>query len=312
MRLFHNKHLHIAVGINSLVIVLIIGFIVGWFGKGISNRITTANDDGEVAVNATNNSEEQPTDALDTKSNNEKLDAKPQSLQGELNEAIVKWSQNTPGEHAVFVQGFESNQPAVLNATQPMVAASTYKLFLVYVTLSHQQQGLIALDDQLPGGQSVAACIESLLVQSSDDCAYRLGDVIGWSAIDLFLYSSGFVDTAINNYDDNGNFVGDKISTAADEARLLTRLYKGTLLNKANTDFMLAFMKRQIHTQRIRAGVPGEVEVASKPGFIVSEKIENDTAIVYAKKPYVLVVMTKDASAASIADLAQQLHAIIQ
>ena len=54
---------------------------------------------------------------------------------------------------------------------------------------------------------------------------------------------------------------------------------------------MEAILKRQKFNDGIPAGVPKDVVVGHKTGTITA--IHHDAAIVYAKNPYILVVMTR-------------------
>ena len=63
---------------------------------------------------------------------------------------------------------------------------------------------------------------------------------------------------------------------------------------------MVAILKRQKFNSRIPAGLPPGIPVAHKTGEIT--KIQHDAAIVYADRPFVLVVLVRgleDAKAGS-------------
>lgn len=80
-------------------------------------------------------------------------------------------------------------------------------------------------------------------------------------------------------------------TTARALLTLLTAIGNGTAASKASCDEMIAILKRQKFNDGIPAGVPTGTAVAHKTGTIT--KIHHDAAIVYAPKPYVLVVMTR-------------------
>jgi beta-lactamase class A len=101
-------------------------------------------------------------------------------------------------------------------------------------------------------------------------------------------------------------------TTARALLTLLERIAKGTAVDKASSDEMVAILKRQTFNDRIPAGLPAGTVVAHKTGEIT--KIQHDAAIVYAERPFVLVVLVRglqDAKAGSalIADITRVLYA---
>lgn len=220
-----------------------------------------------------------------------------------LEKKITDWATTKPGVFGVTVREITPPQRyASYRGDQPMIAASTYKLFLVYAILHEVEQGRFTLQTPVANG-TIAGCIESLLEVSSDACAYALGNLIGWEAVDGFIAASGFKQTVINNYTSDGGFTTkDKMSTANDQAELVLRLATGRLVNEAHTNLMLDIMKRQIWRERIAAGVPEGTSVASKPGFIYA--VQNDTGIVYGSgSTYAVALLSDGSSANALAEL---------
>lgn len=72
---------------------------------------------------------------------------------------------------------------------------------------------------------------------------------------------------------------------------LLTAIANGTAASKNSCAEMEAILKRQKFNDGIPAGLPKDVVVGHKTGTITA--IHHDAAIVYAKTPYILVVMTR-------------------
>jgi beta-lactamase class A len=80
-------------------------------------------------------------------------------------------------------------------------------------------------------------------------------------------------------------------TTARALMTLLTAIADGTAASQASCAEMQAILKRQKFNDGIPAGVPNDVAVGHKTGTITA--IHHDAAIVYAKHPYILVVMTR-------------------
>jgi len=92
---------------------------------------------------------------------------------------------------------------------------------------------------------------------------------------------------------------------------LLLKLAKGDAVDRSASEQMVAVLKRQAFNDRIPAGLPAGTVVAHKTGEIT--KIQHDAAIVYAKRPFVLVVLVRGQSdprigSKLIADITSALH----
>lgn len=187
---------------------------------------------------------------------------------------------------------------ASLNPNQVSPTASVGKLFTAHYVYSQIQKG--ALDGNsvilASRNQTIASCLELMIVISDNDCLQLFGNQLGWSAEDVFARANGFAATAPSR----------PTSTTADTASYLQRLYTGNLLNQEHTASLLDKMSRQIYRQAIPAGSPGST-VYDKVGFI--NDIWNDAAIVKGSKAtYVLVVFTRGGSPTIIKELAQQIN----
>ncbi len=80
-------------------------------------------------------------------------------------------------------------------------------------------------------------------------------------------------------------------TTARALLTLMEAIARGGAVDKAASAEMVAVLKRQTFKDRIPAGLPAGVPVAHKTGEIT--KIQHDAAIVYAGRPFVLVVLVR-------------------
>ena len=104
-------------------------------------------------------------------------------------------------------------------------------------------------------------------------------------------------------------------TTARALMTLLQRIAQRDAVDKQSSDAMIAILERQHFNDRIPAGVPAGTPVAHKTGEIT--RIQHDAAIVYAPRPYVLVVLVRgldDAKKGSalIADISRVVYAATQ
>ena len=192
---------------------------------------------------------------------------------------------------------------AVLNGDNVLVSASTYKLFVAYSTLVRIENGKWNWTDKiLDDGRDLAACFSDMIKYSSNDCAEAMGKKIGYSVIDSEIHTIGCTNSSIVGKN------GYAVTSANDLALFLAQLQTGQMLTQQTSrDTLINAMKQNIY----RSGIPSGVsyEVADKVGFI--DDVLNDAAIVYSPNgPYVLVIMTKGSSWATIADLANKIETL--
>jgi beta-lactamase class A len=100
-------------------------------------------------------------------------------------------------------------------------------------------------------------------------------------------------------------------TTARALLRLLECIAKAKGIDNQSSLEMIGILERQQFKEAIPAGLPSGIVVAHKTGEIT--KIHHDAGIVYARRPFVLVVMVRgledrNQSAALIADIAKILY----
>ena len=100
---------------------------------------------------------------------------------------------------------------------------------------------------------------------------------------------------------------------AAALATVFEKLARREVVNREASAEMIAILKRQKHNEGIPTGLPAGIEVAHKTGEIT--RIHHDAGVVYAKRPYVLVVLVRgiDDQAASgrlIANVSRTIYSL--
>jgi len=100
-------------------------------------------------------------------------------------------------------------------------------------------------------------------------------------------------------------------TTASGLLVLLDRIARGQAVDTRADAEMIAILKRQKFNDAIPAGVPADTPVAHKTGNIT--RIHHDAAIVFAPRPYVLVLLVRGIddqkkSAALMADLSRVIY----
>lgn len=219
----------------------------------------------------------------------------PEGLQALINDLI-----KDKGDFAISVRKL-GDIGVHANGDKQYHPASTYKLFVAYSVLKRVDSGQMSLGQATTGGQSVAQCLDNMIVNSDNACAEWFGQAIGWSAITSDARALGATNTTLNR---------PFVSTANDMALFLQKLESNQIgLSEPSRSRLLDAMKRQVYRKGIPAGVG--VSVADKVGFF--DGLLHDAAIVYAPSGvYVLVIYSNGSSWASIADAAKQIHTQLQ
>lgn len=238
-----------------------------------------------------------------------------------LDDIITNWTHRQGFQTSAVVEELTGKKrAATINATESMVMASTFKLYVAYAVLHAIERGTYSLNTTTSDGNSIQTDLTNMIVNSDNDAARTLGFMIGWTNIDTLLRSINIKSTDLNNYVSNDTTpAGDKYSTAGDLGLLLDKLYDGTLLNKSHTQLLLGLMEQQEWRERIPAGVPGGVTVADKPGWLSpaddgeDEYVQNDAAIVYGpRSTYILVIMTGGGDTGPLTSLSSQVYSYLE
>ena len=104
-------------------------------------------------------------------------------------------------------------------------------------------------------------------------------------------------------------------TTASALGMLLQAIAEGKAVDAASSNEMVAILEWQKFNEGIPAGLPKGIPVAHKTGEIT--KIHHDAAIVFAKRPFILVILVrglteKKDSAALMADVSKSLYEAIE
>jgi len=141
---------------------------------------------------------------------------------------------------------------------------------------------------------TLAALCEAMITVSSNLAANLLIEKLGPRAIQATVKKLGASGMQVlRGVEDQKAFDAGRNNTtdAAGLARLFELLGQGKAVSaKASAD-MLDILKRQTFNDGIPAGLPSGTLVAHKTGTITA--INHDAGIVYAKRPYVLVVLVR-------------------
>jgi len=233
----------------------------------------------------------------------------------ELQGIITGFSNKHPNQLGIVVTDMANGATATTNDRQQMVAASLYKLFVGYGIYKKIDAGTLHANSPTKGNPlNVSQCLYIMITISDNDCGYALGAMVGWQSLDDTLKQIGLTQTKVSNYvsANSGVVNGDKLTSAADVALFVQKLYKGELLSVSSTKTYLDILKADKLNTWLPSGLPSGTVIAHKTGALYN--LVHDAGIIYSSKgDYLLVVMSRDWQNAStqpppaFADISRQL-----
>ncbi|MDB5168772.1 MAG: serine hydrolase [Candidatus Saccharibacteria bacterium] len=202
------------------------------------------------------------------------------TVQADINQAIA-----TDGDVEVAVSLVDLDTGKQYDAGETGVvfqAASTAKLIAVIDYLHEVELGNVTLDQTIDG-TSARQLIKQMLEVSDNTAWVDINNVLG-SKQQAYAQSIGLT-----------SFTGGEYNTitAADEAKLLSLLYQGKLINTEHKELMYSYMNAADGTNLIKSALPSDATVYHKYGMLGGNL--HDTAIVnYQGHNFALVIFTKN------------------
>jgi beta-lactamase class A len=233
---------------------------------------------------------------------------------------LVRIAEGFHGRLAYFVKDLETGEIISHRATERFPTASTIKTAIAVHAIREVDSGRMKWTDGHPL-PNIAQRVEydasqwsysmkdgvvlnldgyvNLMITMSDNLATRvLREWLETVKIDATLEGLGFKDTLCLSSAPktetrlrklNGQF-GMGMTTPAEMARLLELIYQKKAASTAGCERLLRILSHQYWDDWIASTVPPGITVASKSGAI--SRSRSDTAIVFAKHPYILTIYT--------------------
>ncbi|HEY2352862.1 MAG TPA: serine hydrolase [Candidatus Acidoferrum sp.] len=163
--------------------------------------------------------------------------------------------------------------------------------------------------------QTLAQLCEAMITKSSNFAANLLIEKLGVENIRATVHQLGADEMCVLRGVDDQKAFDQGLNNATSAYALLTLLTAiadGTAVDADSSRHMVEILQRQTFNEGIPAGLPPGTPVAHKTGEIT--KIHHDAAIVYAPRPFILVILVRGLadrkdSAALMAEITRQLYA---
>ena len=209
-------------------------------------------------------------------------------LEPQINEIIDDIKLQCGGEWSVYVCVPHSGDTLSINQKK-MQAASTIKLFIMGAVYEEYDELVeyYAADD-IP--ELIRTMIEISDNESADLLVTMLGrgnSVKGRKKVTDYCKSLGLNNTSMERMMGDDNIISDNYTSTEDTGKFLEMILNAKLPHSKE---MLEYLKNQTRTTKIPEGLPGNVLSANKTGEL--DDVENDAAIVFAGRPYILCVMS--------------------
>jgi len=250
---------------------------------------------------------------------------------------------------AVAARTLDGGEPLLIRPDDSFHAASTMKVPVMIELFAQARAGRLRLDDPLPvrnefasivdgspyrldpaddsdpevypsvgGTMSLRRLCEAMITASSNLATNLLIQKLGVENVRRQVHRLGADGmNVLRGVEDGKAFQAGLVNTTTARALmvLLEKIARGKAVGREPSREMVEILKRQKFTEAIPAGLPPGTAVAHKTGTIT--KIHHDAGIVYAERPYVLVVLVRGIadekeSAALIAAIARAVHGAVQ
>ncbi len=243
------------------------------------------------------------------------------SLERQLRTEIAK----SKAEVAVAVRTLDGKIEVLIDPDKQFHAASTMKVPVMIELFRQANAGILKLDDPLPIRNEFKSIVDgsSYKLSEGDDSDKAMYDALGKTMTlrqlceAMITVSSNFATNllidrlGVDNIRSTVTRLGadgmqvlrgvedqkafDKGLNNSTTARGLLVLFEkiaaGAAVNPEADREMVAILKRQKFNDAIPSGLPKDVPVAHKTGNIT--RIHHDAGIVYAKRPYVVVLLVR-------------------
>jgi LysM repeat protein/beta-lactamase class A len=213
------------------------------------------------------------------------------------------------GRIGISGRNLVSGQRIGIAADQTFPAASVGKLGLLIELYRETTSGALTLSD------SQKADVRAMIIQSDNDAANRVLELLTAKSVNANLKALGLVGTQLVNPFGLAKAAGApaNVTTPADMSRLMEMLANEQIVNATASRDMRALLLQSQDGSKLRRGLPADARVAHKSGWF--DGVANDVGIIsQGQTVYVLGVFTEgipDAELANrtIAAVAETVHA---
>ena len=236
-----------------------------------------------------------------------------QMLKQKTEQQLQEIFKGSPAVTGLMAVDLTSGEKISWNPDLQFPQASSIKIPILMEVFKQASEGKFSLSDPLPvnpenlvGGTGILKNLEDpaplriknlgiLMIALSDNSATnQLIDLAGISEVNKTLKSLGMKQTLLQRKMMNSSASArgeENLATPAEAASILQLLYKGEFIDPSVSQEIIEILKKtDREDSRVAVGIPENVEIAFKPGFIDGVSVE--WAIVFLQqRPYAIALM---------------------
>jgi beta-lactamase class A len=214
---------------------------------------------------------------------------------------ISNLTRGLKGTYGIYVYNLTRKRGYGINEESVFPAASLMKLPVLLTLYQEKEAGKVNLDDKYilkdsdkqkgagvmqykPAGTvyTLRQMAELAANQSDNTAFFIFRKLLGDENIQKTIDRLGMSKTSLKEFE----------TTPFDIGLFFRKFYAGSILDREDRDEILNFLTKTFDESRIPAGIPEGVRVAHKVGTDIG--VISDAGIVFAQKPFILVIMSKD------------------
>lgn len=254
-------------------------------------------------------------------------------LKNKLEMEIHKLVQNSSAITGFMAVDLTTGKKISHNADISFPQASAIKIPILMEVYAQVEEGRFELSDErkispenIMGGTGIIKYLSNspvfsiedlsnlMIVLSDNSATNSLIDLVGMSEVNKRLNSLGFEKTILQRKMINTAASGrgeENLSTPADAVEILKTLYAGNFVNETTSKKIIEILKKtEPSDSRLAAGIPAEVPMAFKTGFL--NGVSTEWAIVFLnERPYAIAVMESFKVEGESEEIVERLSAII-
>ncbi len=273
-----------------------------------------AKKESEEKTEAGTEKESETEIETDKKAVDEKAETAMRALHDELEESMAVKAAEGEKWSAAAVD-LTSGVSCVVNDEQKQ-AASLIKLYIAGTVYERYDE----ICEEY-GKEHVDNLLYNMITVSDNDASNMLtnylgkgDDTAGRGEVNAYCERNGYDKTVMGRMLLAPKDNGDNLTSVGDCSAFLTKVYNKEV---PHADDIINLLMHQDRRSKIPAGLPEGVECGNKTGEL--DDVENDAAIIFAERPYVLCVMTEflthpwdSQNHVNIANLSTEVYRFIQ
>ena len=235
---------------------------------------------------------------------------------GEMVDGLQRLSRAYPGRVGIYLKDLETGKTWEYNPDTLFPSASLVKVPIMAAIFEKIRLGAFTLDTQIKltrrdrvGGSgslkwvrdgtslSVMELIYKMITESDNTATRMLIDYVGMNYLSEEFRNLGLANTNITPEGmslTSGRVTRENYTTPREMGSLMERIYRGELVDRTSSEFMLDVLKHNKSRSRLRKGLPIGWEIGHKTGLL--RRNCHDVGVVFSPRgDYVIAVLTGQA-----------------